>query len=187
MLPMSLSWLLVSFNLGKLLIKYGGKAVTLTSTVFILISSLLLYTLGINTPILLVLLFIFVIGIGFGGVSTALTVSVQDSVEYNKRGSAMAANSLLRTLGQTIGISVFGNIFNVYIANYLTEHGVKGVDTANLQSSAAQSSLLAEQIKLSLNSSMHALFVSFIIISGLSLILAVTLPGRNSAALKARN
>ena len=138
MLPMSLSWLLVSFNLGKLLIKYGGKAVTLTSTVFILISSLLLYTLGINTPILLVLLFIFVIGIGFGGVSTALTVSVQDSVEYNKRGSAMAANSLLRTLGQTIGISVFGNIFNVYIANYLTEHGVKGVDTANLQSSAAR-------------------------------------------------
>lgn len=187
MLPMSLSWLLVSFNLGKLLIKYGGKAVTLTSTVFVLISSLLLYTLGINSPILLVLLFIFVIGIGFGGVSTALTVSVQDSVEYNKRGSAVAANSLLRTLGQTIGISVFGNIFNVYIANYLSEHGVKGVDTANLQSSAAQNPLLAEQIRLSLNSSMHALFISFIIISGLSLLLAVTLPGRNSAVVKARN
>lgn len=179
MLPMSLAWLIVSFILGKLLIKYGGKAVTVTANAVILTGTLLLTSLGIASPILLVLIYGFVLGIGFGGASTALTIIIQDSVDYSKRGAAVATNSLLRTLGQTIGISIFGNIFNLHITKYFMSQGIEGVDPGNLyQTSASTNALSAEQIALSLNSSMHVLFIAFIIISGVSLILSIAMPGR---------
>ncbi len=178
MLPLSLSWLIVSFILGKLLTRYGGKAVTLTANVVLLISTLLLPTLGIDSPLLLVLIYGFILGIGFGGITTALTTIIQDSVEYNKRGTAVATNSLLRTLGQTIGISIFGNIFNSYITKYFIQHGISGIEPSNLyQSSLSHHALTPEQIRLSLNSSIHVLFVAFIIISCLSLILSIAMPG----------
>lgn len=178
MLPLSLSWLIVSFILGKLLTRYGGKAVTLTANVVLLISTLLLPTLGIDSPLLLVLIYGFILGIGFGGITTALTTIIQDSVEYNKRGTAVATNSLLRTLGQTIGISIFGNIFNSYITKYFIQHGISGIEPSNLyQASLSHHALTPEQIRLSLNSSIHVLFVAFIIISCLSLILSIVMPG----------
>lgn len=180
MLPMSISWLLVSFFLGKFLIQYGAKAVILVSNAVLLISTLLLFTLGIDTPIPIILAYGFMLGIGFGGISAALTIIVQDSTEYNKRGAAVGTNTLLRTLGQTIGVSVFGTIFNRYITNYFSMHGIEGVDPGNLYSSAAQTALSAEQIKLSLNSSMHVLFAAFILITCLSLILAMIMPGKET-------
>lgn len=124
MLPMSISWLIISIILGKIMVKYGGKTVVVAANAVILISTLLLATLGIATPVLLVLMYCFILGIGFGGASTALTIIIQDSVDYHQRGSAVGANSLLRTLGQTIGISVFGNIFNSHITNYFNNQGM---------------------------------------------------------------
>ncbi|MCI1945985.1 MDR family MFS transporter [Clostridium luticellarii] len=177
MMPMSVSWLITSLILGKLLSRYGEKAVTVASNVVLLISTLLLSTLGIDSHILLVIIYGFIIGIGFSGASTTLTIVIQDSVNYNKRGVAVAANTLLRTLGQTIGISAFGNIFNLYITKYFIRQGIKGINPSNLyQSSASHTSLSAEQVKLSLNSSMHVLFIAFIFISCLSLVLSIVMP-----------
>ncbi|KOA18497.1 multidrug resistance protein 3 [Clostridium homopropionicum DSM 5847] len=175
--PMSLSWLIASVLLGKFIVKYGVKAVTVVSNIILLISAILLPTLGINSSLLLILVYVFIMGFGFGGSFTILTIIIQESVEYNKRGAATATNSLLRTLGQTIGVSVFGSIFNLYIVKYFTQLGIKGVDPSNLYKSTAYSSgVTSEQIKLSLNSSLHALFIIFIIISILSVILSIAMP-----------
>ncbi|WP_026882010.1 MDR family MFS transporter [Clostridium akagii] len=177
LLPMSISWLIASVVLGKCSIRYGGKAVILISNAVLLISTILLPTLGINSPLILVLIYVFIIGLGFGGAFTTLTIIIQESVEYNKRGAATATNSLLRTLGQTIGVSVFGSIFNLYIIKYFTQLGIKGVDPSNLyKSSAYNNALTGEQIKLSINSSLHVVFIIFIVISSLSLILSIIMP-----------
>ena len=177
MLPMSISWLMVSFILGKLLMKYGEKTVAVGANIVILISAVLLSTLGVNSPVFLVLIYGFMIGVGFGGVSTTLIMIVQDSVDYGKRGTAMAANSLFRTLGQTIGISVFGSIFNLGITQYFTTQGIMGINPTDLyQSSSSNSALSTEQISLSLNSSLHLLFIVFIIISCISLLLSIIVP-----------
>jgi EmrB/QacA subfamily drug resistance transporter len=178
MLPMSISWLIVSFILGKLMVRHGGRTVILASDAVLLISTVLLFTLGINTPLFIVLAYGFILGIGFSGVTAALTIIIQDSTEYNKRGAAVGTNTLLRTLGQTIGISVFGNIFNLHITKYFTQQGIEGVEPGNLYQSAASHAVLPpEQIRLSLNSSMHVLFAAFIIIICLSLVLSMIMPG----------
>ena len=175
--PMSASWLIASVILGKCIGKYGGKAVILISNAILLISTILLPTLGINSSLLLVLIYVFVMGFGFGGAFTTLTIIVQESVEYNKRGAAMATNSLLRTLGQTIGVSVFGSIFNLYIIKYFIKLGINGVDPSNLyKSSTYNTDVTSEQIKISLNSSLHVLFIILIIISSISMILSIVMP-----------
>ncbi len=179
LLPSSISWLIISFLLGGLLIRYGDKAVTVGSGVVVVISMALLPTLGIASPIALVAFYGFVVGIGFGGASTALTIIIQDSVGYSKRGIAMGANSLSRALGQTIGISVFGNIFNSGIVRYFNRQNITGINPEDLyQSFPAQGFLTPEQVILSLNSSLHTLFLVFLGVSGLSLLLAVFMPNR---------
>lgn len=175
--PMSVAWLMASVILGKCIIRYGTKVTILISNVILLISAALLPTLGINSSLLLVLVYVFIMGFGFGGAFTTLTISIQVSVEYNKRGAATATNSLVRTLGQTIGVSVFGSIFNIYIIRYFTQLGIKGVDPSNLyKSSAYNAAVNIEQIKLSLNSSLHTLFTILIMISVLTLILSMAMP-----------
>jgi len=138
----------------------------------LLISTILLPTLDINSSLLLVVIYVFIMGFGFGGAFTTLTIIIQESVEYNKRGAATAANSLLMTFGQTIGVSVFGSIFNLYIIKYFTQLGIKRVDPSNLY----KSSVTNEQIKLSINSSLHILFILFIVVATLSLILSIIMP-----------
>jgi EmrB/QacA subfamily drug resistance transporter len=177
MLPMSMAWLLATFFLRKLFVKYGRKSVTVGANAAILISSALLLTLGVNSPIVLALVCVFFLGLGFGSICTTLTMIIQDSVDYSKRGTAIAANTLLRTLGQTVGISVFGSIFNLVITRYFIGQGIPGINPTDLyQAASSQNTLSTEQIRYSLNNSIHVLFYVFIVIIGVSLLLSVLLP-----------
>ncbi|CUU46242.1 MDR family MFS transporter [Clostridium beijerinckii] len=170
--PMSFAWLIAAVILGKCIVKFGGKIVVLISNIILLISTALLPTLNAESSILLVIIYAFIMGFGFGGAFTTLTIIIQESVEYNKRGAATAANSLLKTIGQTIGVSIFGSIFNIYIIKYFTQLGINGVDPSNLYNSA----ITDQQIRLSLNSSLHFLFIILIGIAVISLLSSMIMP-----------
>ena len=108
---------------------------------------------------------------------TTLTIVVQSSVDYSKRGAATASNSLLRTLGQTIGVSIFGSIFNLNIVKYFNNLGIKGIKPNDLYSTASTSiGISLEQIKMSLNSGLHVIFIALILITAVCLVLSFTLP-----------
>lgn len=147
------------------------------SNIILLISAILLFTLGINSSILIVLIYAFIIGFGLGGALTTLLISVQESVQSDKRGVATSTNSLLKTIGQTIGISIFGSVFNLYIIKYFIGRGISGVDPSNLYSLDGYSvSITSEQVKDSLNGSLHILFFIFIIIAICLLALSFVMP-----------
>ena len=110
--PASITWLLSSVIMGKFLQRIGAKTVTILSSVLLLISTLLMASLGAGSPLVLAILSSIVMGAGMGGAYTTMTIVVQASVGYHKRGAATAFNALVKTLGQTIGVSVFGGIFN---------------------------------------------------------------------------
>ena len=67
LVSISLSWLIASVILGKLILTRGGKTVTIISTAMLLIGVLLMTTLGTDTPYFLVILYNAVAGFGFGG------------------------------------------------------------------------------------------------------------------------
>lgn len=116
MAPMSFAWLSTAFILAKALPKYGERTVIGFSALILLLGCILLSTLQRSSDLGQILVYSIVLGFGFGGVFNTLTIMVQESVGYDKRGTAIAFNSLIRTLAQTIGVSVFGSILNVNIA-----------------------------------------------------------------------
>ena len=173
MAPMSIAWLLSSFTLSKAIPKYGERVVIGISTLILLISCVFLSALSIESPLILVVVYGFIMGFGFGGAFTTLTIMVQESVGYNKRGAATAANSLVRTLGQTIGVSIFGIILNINIVKYFNNIGRNGIEPNNLYSEATLSSGVSlQQIKLALSAGLHEVFIAFIIIALVSIALS---------------
>lgn len=53
-----------------------------------------------------------VLGVGFGITITTTTVTAQSTVEPEKMGVATSFNTLVRTIGQTVMVSIFGVILN---------------------------------------------------------------------------
>lgn len=179
MAPMSIFWLISSIVLAKAIPKLGAKSVIEFSCLFLLLSCILLPTLGIKSPLIFVLIYSFIMGAGMGGCFTTLTIVIQESVSYNKRGAATASNSLVRTLGQTIGVSIFGSLFNISVVTYFNNIGIKGVDPGNLYSTTKfGAKITTEQIKNSLNLGLHKVFIILILISSVCLVLSFILPSR---------
>lgn len=176
MAPMSVAWLISAVILGKAIPKYGERAVIALSSAILVLSCVLLPTLTVNSPLLLVIIYITIMGFGFGGSFTTLTIVVQSSVDYSKRGAATASNSLVRTLGQTIGVSIFGSIFNLSIVKYFSKLGIRGVEPSNLYSAASLNyGVSINQIKASLHSGLYSVFILLIILTIISLVLSFTL------------
>ena len=176
MAPISVAWLLSSIILAKAIPKYGERLVTVLSTLILLLSCGLLLLLDIKSYLLSVIIYSFVMGFGFGGAFTTLTIVVQASVGYDKRGAATASNSLVRTLGQTIGVSLFGGVFNLSIIDYFAGLGISGVEPNSLYSASAISGgITVEHIKASISSGVHMVFIIFVLLAMLSLALSFTL------------
>ena len=125
MAPMSFAWLSTAFLLAKALPRYGERAVAGFSAIILLISCMLLTTLSTKTHLLQILIYTTLLGFGFGGVFNTLTIMVQDSVGYDKRGTAIAFNSLIRTLAQTNGVSIFGSILNMNVGRSSLSSGLQ--------------------------------------------------------------
>ena len=177
MAPMSVAWLVSAVILGKAIPKHGERAVIALSTIILVVSCALLPTLTVSSPLLLVIIYITIMGFGFGGSFTTLTIVVQSSVDYNKRGAATASNSLVRTLGQTIGVSVFGSMFNLSIVKYFSKLGIQGVEPNNLYSAASVNyGVSIDQIEASLHSGLYSVFILLTILTVVSLTLSFILP-----------
>ncbi len=176
MAPMSIAWTISAVILGKAIPKYGEKAVIALSTLITLVSCVFLVTLPIDASIISVIIYAFILGFGFGGAFTTLTIVAQSSVEYSTRGAATAANSLVRTIGQTIGVSILGSIVNLSIVKYFSNIGIKGIKPDNLYSSASVNhNLSVEHVKASLYSGIHIVFIILASITMLCFMLSFTL------------
>ncbi|GFP76032.1 MDR family MFS transporter [Clostridium fungisolvens] len=177
--PMSISWLVAAVVLGKAITKYGERTTTIFSFIVLIIGSVLLATLGANSPLFLSMTYTFILGAGFGGAFTIITIIVQSSVEFNMRGAATASNTLLRTLGQTIGVSVFGSMFNLSIINYFSKIGITNIDPNNLYTSAeGKIKYTVDSVINSQISGIKSIFFILVIISVVCLVLSFMLPNK---------
>lgn len=110
--PSSLMWIVGSFISGKLLGKLRPNQIINISLSLILIGAIAMVMLPAYTPFWSFLLISAICGTGFGITVTSTTIIVQNQVEENQIGVATSFNTLCRTLGQSLMISVFGIIMN---------------------------------------------------------------------------
>ncbi|MFB4332037.1 MDR family MFS transporter [Paenibacillus sp. CR_12] len=114
-MPMSLAWPLASNIAGRLMYRVGVKASIVFGSSLVMAGSLWLIALQMNSPYVFWIGILVLIGLGMGFVATPSTVVVQSVVGWEKRGVANASSMLARALGQTVGIAVFGTIYNQYV------------------------------------------------------------------------
>jgi EmrB/QacA subfamily drug resistance transporter len=63
------------------------------------------------------------LGIGFGLINSVFVISTQGAVGWEERGAATASNIFLRQLGQAIGATTFGAVFNLGIYARIPDAG----------------------------------------------------------------
>jgi MFS family permease len=177
LLPMSISWMLASIPLGRLITRFGGKPVGIVSGLLSLLGILPFLLFTQIAPSGLIIAVLFFLGIGFGASMTTQMMIIQDSVGFEKRGAAVAVNSLVRSLGQTVGISVFGSLFNASIVRGFTAGGISQYDLGNLYDLASyQAGVTWDQIVSVLGGSLHLVFVVLIFITVVYVILSLVMP-----------
>ncbi|PYZ97638.1 MFS transporter [Alteribacter lacisalsi] len=118
LIPMSLGWPLAAFYASRILGKFGAKAICMTGTGVIVLSTFGLTLISAGTPNWVLVVIMFFVGTGFGLSMTIFTVIVQSSVGWDNRGAAASSNAFLRTLGQTLGITILGTVLNQYIGGH---------------------------------------------------------------------
>ncbi|MGJ9383716.1 MDR family MFS transporter [Salipaludibacillus sp. CF4.18] len=126
LIPMSIGWPLGAFFSSRFIVKIGTKPLALAGVIFIALGSLSLTFISVATPNVVLIVIMFFVGLGFGLSMTVFTVIVQSSVDWNNRGTAASSNAFLRTLGQTLGITVLGTVLNQHIGGQTND----GADVA---------------------------------------------------------
>jgi EmrB/QacA subfamily drug resistance transporter len=103
---------------------------SIVGALLLVISGILLALIQVSTPLWMFFGIMLLAGLGFGLTITVMTIMLQNSVDWNRRGVVMSSNALLNTLGQTIFIAVFGAIFNSITAGgSFAEQLPRGIET----------------------------------------------------------
>jgi EmrB/QacA subfamily drug resistance transporter len=178
--PMTITWPISAALSGQLLAKYGIRMVSVSGMLILIISSIILAIASAFTPghtLLALLMGLF--GLGFGFLFTTITFSVQSAVGWNLRGTAIASNQFLRTLGQTIGIAVFGLMLNNGITRYMSREAAAQMDLNKALSPEYAATLphaILSEYRSALAESLHVVFILIAIIAVVSFLAVAALP-----------
>jgi EmrB/QacA subfamily drug resistance transporter len=158
LIPFSLGWALGSLSSGHAINRYGYRALALAGTIIMTAGLIFQTQLDTTASLFHIAGVSFMIGLGMGLTTTAITVSVQNTVESSQVGVATAATVFSRILGAAIGVSAMGAILSYRLE--ISLHGVfPGFDDGAL-SEVRQLLLPAARAKLptaSLKILQHAL------------------------------
>jgi len=110
--PMSLLWMAGSFIASSFMEKYAMKKVLTIGLSILLVGTIFLVVMPMAVPFWLFFVVSSVLGVGFGITITTTTVTAQSTVDPEKMGVATSFNTLVRTIGQTVMVSIFGVILN---------------------------------------------------------------------------
>lgn len=130
-----------------------------------------------SSQLLLLILMMFC-GVGFGYASTVFTIIAQSSVGHDQRGASTALNTFTRSLGQTVGVAVFGSWLNLSIDRLLADQpgaAVSGADINSLLNPHGGSTLTGDawnSLHGALEGGLHSLFIMMAVLAILSLVIS---------------
>ncbi|MFV0560909.1 MAG: MDR family MFS transporter [Enterococcus sp.] len=122
--PLSLVWMVGSFLAGKWLITLSPNRVLFFGLVITLTGSIWLYLMPVHSNFLWFFAISTILGVGLGITMTTSTVTAQNSVPSDQMGVATSFNTLVRTLGQTIMVSIFGLLLNGITTSELSQTSI---------------------------------------------------------------
>jgi EmrB/QacA subfamily drug resistance transporter len=161
--PSSLMWIIGSFLAGHLLVKWSPKHVLTIALAWLLVGATALAIVPVTTPFVAFLVIAGWLGLAFGLIITITTVTVQNSVAQSEIGVATSFNTLSRTLGQTLMVSVFGIVLNTHFAQGVAGHAGLTTDMLNKlidpQTAAQLPAHLLPTLRNILYSGLHGVYI----------------------------
>ncbi|REE78898.1 EmrB/QacA subfamily drug resistance transporter [Paenibacillus taihuensis] len=110
LLPMMLASVVTASGGGFLMTKLSFRSLMMPTLAILVVGNILLTTLGVDSTRFTVTIFMILVGLGIGASFSVLSNAAIYSFSPRERGAASATLNFLRSLGMTIGITVFGII-----------------------------------------------------------------------------
>jgi EmrB/QacA subfamily drug resistance transporter len=175
---MSTAWTMCSFLVARLLRYFGTRMAVLMAASILAVCSFLLTLLVPTSSFEAAVAISFLFGFGFSGTLNVLMFMVQDSVVYERRGIAVGVATLIRSIAQTLGASLFGTMINTHAAAYLQGQGLPVSQMDNLMDFAGSGGWAVA----ALQSAFHFIFIIFTLMALAAMIAAWWLPVRHAIA-----
>lgn len=176
--PMSVGWTVGSIAGGRMILRAGSRRTGMLGLSLIAAGSVGLAFMTAGTSQLMLVVLMLFCGVGFGYASTVFTIIAQSSVGHEQRGASTALNTFTRSLGQTVGVAVFGSWLNLSIARQLAAQPgteVSGADISSLLNPHGSSTLTGDawnSLHGALEGGLHSLFIIMAVLAVLSLIIS---------------
>lgn len=119
--PSSVMWVVGSFFIGGMLSRLGVRKTFFAMLTILFIADCMLLFVPIKTPFWVFCVIATFNGFAFGGLLTASQVRSQVLVAPRNIGVATSFNTLMRFLGQTMMVSIYGITFNSIVANQIAK------------------------------------------------------------------
>ena len=121
LLPMMVGTVVTATAGGFVMTRLSYRTI-LASTLTLLAAGLaLLTTIQADTPRLVITLYMILVGLGVGASFSVLTNAAIHSLSVRQRGSASATLNFLRSLGMTLGITIYGILQSHAMTRNLTD------------------------------------------------------------------
>ncbi|MCO6535735.1 MDR family MFS transporter [Lactobacillus sp.] len=120
--PSSVMWVIGSFLIGGMLSRWGVRKTFFGMLTLLLLADCMLLIVPVHTPFWVFCIIATMNGFAFGSVMTAAQVRSQVLVDQNNVGVATSFNTLMRYLGQTMMVSIYGITFNTIVASQLAKY-----------------------------------------------------------------
>lgn len=169
LIPLMLGLVGVSIISGQLISRTGRyKVFPIFGTLVMVIGLYLLSTMTAHTSLFVASSYMFVLGLGIGGVMQVLVIAVQNAVPYSQLGTATSAATFFRSIGGSFGVAIFGAIFNSRLSSnlpkYLPKYALSSIKGGNVTSSPAALDKLPTLVKDGfIEAFAHSLHIVFLV------------------------
>lgn len=104
--------LVIGSTVSGLLVTRTGryKPFILAGIATMILGFFLAATMGVSTPIWLVVVNMIILGLGIGPTNSLFVLAVQNALPFDKLGTVTSANQFFRQMGGTVGVAVFGAV-----------------------------------------------------------------------------
>jgi len=113
---LTIGWPISATFAGRMYLRIGFRLTSIIGASVVVVGAVLLAAFGLTPTILLVAVFCFMIGAGFGWANVSTMIAAQSSVEWNERGVVTGANMFARSIGSAVGAAILGAVANAVIA-----------------------------------------------------------------------
>jgi len=129
--PVMLTWALSGIAAAPMVVRWGFRNTSLLGSSLIVVGfSGLLVCTAYNAPKQVLAAVLAVTGLGFGPASMAFFLSAQNAVSWQRRGIVTSSVQFFRTSGGSLGIGIFGAIFNIITLPKLAKLETTGITSS---------------------------------------------------------